>query len=116
MKFMDIWREKIFGDKEVELIETDLQAIDEIDGFRVRPGFFRMNGACESTNGISFTVSSHNATKCTLLLFHEGEKEPFARLPYPDSYRIGDTYSMMVYDIKASDIEYAFVFDGPYDP
>ena len=116
MKFMDIWREKIFGDKEVELIETDLQAIDEIDGFRVRPGFFRMNGACESTNGISFTVSSHNATKCTLLLFHEGEKEPFARLPYPDSYRIGDTYSMMVYDIKASDIEYAFQFDGPYDP
>ena len=113
---MNIWRERIIGDKEADLVDTNLQALDEINGFRVRPGFFRTNGACQATNGISFTVSSHNATACTLLLFHEGEKEPFATLPYPDAYRIGDTYSMLVYDIKPDGIEYAFQFDGPYDP
>ena len=113
---MNIWREKIIGDKEADIVDTNLQALDEINGFRVRPGFFRTNGACQATNGISFTVSSHNATACTLLLFHEGEKEPFATLPYPDAYRIGDTYSMLVYDIKPDGIEYAFQFDGPYDP
>lgn len=113
---MNIWRERIIGDKEADIVDTNLQALDEINGFRVRPGFFRTNGACQATNGISFTVSSHNATACTLLLFHEGEKEPFAILPYPDAYRIGDTYSMLVYDIKPDGIEYAFQFDGPYDP
>ena len=113
---MNIWRERIIGDKEADIVDTNLQALDEINGFRVRPGFFRTNGACQATNGISFTVSSHNATACTLLLFHEGEKEPFATLPYPDAYRIGDTYSMLVYDIKPDGIEYAFQFDGPYDP
>ena len=33
-----------------------------------------------------------------------------------DSYRIGDTYSMLVYDIKPDEFEYAFSFDGPYEP
>ena len=92
-----------------------LQPLDVIAGFPVRPGFYRTNGATPGNGGVSFTIGSHHATGCTLLLFHPHEKEPFARLPYPDTYRIGNIYSMFVYGLKIEDFEYAFQFDGPYD-
>jgi glycogen debranching enzyme glgX len=49
-------------------------------------------------------------------LFKPQAPKPYARIPFPDSYRIGDTYSMLVYDIKPDEFEYAFSFDGPYEP
>ena len=36
--------------------------LQEINGYLVRPGFYRMRGAFETKNGVSFTVSSHGAT------------------------------------------------------
>ena len=75
-----------------------------------------MYGACVASNGVSFTINSHGATRCTLLLFKPQAPKPYARIPFPDSYRIGDTYSMLVYDIKPDEFEYAFSFDGPYEP
>ena len=113
---MGIWRERIFGDEKVDMISTSLVALDEVDGFRIRPGFFRMSGAYQTTNGVSFTINSHGATGCTLLLFKPQCHEPYARIPYPKNYRIGDTFSMMVLDLKIEDFEYAFSFDGPYEP
>ena len=65
---------------------------------------------------MSFTINSHGATRCTLLLFKPQASKPYARIPFPDSYRIGDTYSMLVFDIKPDEFEYAFSFDGPYEP
>ena len=50
------------------------------------------------------------------LLFKPQAPKPYARIPFPDSYRIGDTYSMLVFDIKPDEFEYAFSFDGPYEP
>lgn len=94
---------------------TKLQPLDEIAGFKVRPGYYNMDGACITGNGVSFTIHSAGATGCTLLLFRPQEKEPFARLPYPDSYRIGNTYSMLVFDLDVADFEYAFQLDGVYD-
>ena len=111
-----MWRERIKGDTAVDVVDTGLSPLDFVDGFKIRPGFFRMNGAYETSNGVSFTINSHGATRCTLLLFRPMEKEPYARIPYPDSYRIGDTYSMLVFDIKITDFEYAFSCDGEYDP
>ncbi|MFZ2230768.1 MAG: glycogen debranching protein GlgX [Agathobacter rectalis] len=87
-----------------------------VEGFKIRPGFFRMYGACVASNGVSFTINSHGATRCTLLLFKPQAPKPYARIPFPDSYRIGDTYSMLVFDIKPDEFEYAFSFDGPYEP
>ena len=55
-----------------------LQPLDEIAGFKVRPGFYKTNGATQARDGVSFTISSHYATSCTLLLFHPREKEPYA--------------------------------------
>ncbi|MCM1144211.1 MAG: alpha-amylase family glycosyl hydrolase [Blautia sp.] len=92
-----------------------LQPLDTIDGFRVRPGFYHRNGAAATSNGVSFTIHSFGATSCTLLLFHPHEKEPYARLKFPESYHIGNTYSMLVFDLKIEEFEYAFQLDGPYD-
>lgn len=93
-----------------------LKALDEIAGFKVRPGFYRMEGAHETVNGVSFTISSHGATGCTLLLFRPQESEPYAELPFLSNYHIGDTYSMLVYGLKITDFEYAYRMDGPFDP
>ena len=92
-----------------------LQPLDVIDGFEVRPGFYSRDGAAASSNGISFTIHSIGATSCTLLLFRPQEKEPYARLKFPESYHIGNTYSMLVYGLKIEEFEYAFQMDGPYD-
>ena len=88
----------------------------EIDGFQVRPGMFDVNGATALPNGVSFTVHTHNGTSCELLLFHRGEEEPYAVLPFPEAYKIGDVYSMIVYDLNVEDFEYAYRIDGPNKP
>lgn len=87
----------------------------EINGFRVRPGFFDLNGASEFSCGVNFTVHTSHGTSCDLLLFHPDEEEPYAVIPFPESYKIGDVYSMIVYDLKAEEFEYAYRVDGPYD-
>lgn len=92
-----------------------LQPLDEIAGFQVRPGFYKTNGAVSTANGVSFTIHSVGATSCTLLLFRPQEQEPYARLKFPDSYRIGNTYSMLVYGLKIDEFEYAYEIDGPYE-
>ena len=111
-----MWRERSKEEKHEDVVNTGLQPLDVGEGFKIRPGFFRMYGACVASNGVSFTINSHGATRCTLLLFKPQAPKPYARIPFPDSYRIGDTYSMLVYDIKPDEFEYAFSFDGPYEP
>ena len=113
---MYMWRERSKEEKHEDVVNTGLLPLDVVEGFKIRPGFFRMYGACVASNGVSFTINSHGATRCTLLLFKPQAPKPYARIPFPDSYRIGDIYSMLVYDIKPDEFEYAFSFDGPYEP
>lgn len=113
---MYMWRERSKEEKHEDVVNTGLLPLDVVEGFKIRPGFFRMYGACVASNGVSFTINSHGATRCTLLLFKPQAPKPYARIPFPDSYRIGDTYSMLVYDIKPDEFEYAFSFDGSYEP
>lgn len=113
---MYMWRERSKEEKHEDVVNTGLLPLDVVEGFKIRPGFFRMYGACVASNGVSFTINSHGATRCTLLLFKPQAPKPYARIPFSDSYRIGDTYSMLVYDIKPDEFEYAFSFDGPYEP
>ena len=113
---MYMWRERNKEEKHEDVVNTGLQPLDVVEGFKIRPGFFRMYGACVASNGVSFTINSHGATRCTLLLFKPQAPKPYARIPFPDSYRIGDTYSMLVFDIKPDEFEYAFSFNGPYEP
>lgn len=113
---MYMWRERSKEEKHEDVVNTGLLPLDVVEGFKIRPGFFRMYGACVASNGVSFTINSHGATRCTLLLFKPQAPKPYARIPFPDSYRIGDTYSMLVFDIKPDEFEYAFSLDGPYEP
>ena len=90
--------------------------MDTIAGFEVRPGFYEINGATAIPGGVNFTVHSHNATGIELLLFKRGEDRPYAILPFPNHYRIGNVYSMIVFKLNIEEFEYAFRVDGPYEP
>lgn len=90
--------------------------MDEIAGFEVRPGLYELNGAVAIPVGVNFTIHSQGATSCELLLFHRMEDEPYAILKFPDHYRIGNVYSMIVFGLHITDFEYAYRLDGPYEP
>lgn len=88
----------------------------EIAGFPVRPGIYNLNGATPLQNGVNFTIHTCGGTSCELLLFHRAQEEPFAVLPFPEAYKIGDVYSMIVYGLNIDEFEYAYRVDGPYCP
>lgn len=90
--------------------------MDNINGFDVRQGMYEVNGATAIPCGVNFTVYSYGATSCELLLYHRMEDEPYAVLPFPEKYRIGKVYSMIVFGLNIQDFEYAFRLDGPYQP
>jgi glycogen operon protein len=67
-------------------------------------------------SGINFSVFSSNATSCTLVLFQKGEQRPFAEIPFPPEFRMGDVFAMMVFDLDPHEIEYGYRMDGPFNP
>ena len=97
------------------VISEQLKPIDTVNGFRIRPGFFREFGAVAIPGGVNFTIHTHGATSCELLLFHRKAEEPYAVIPFPESYKIGFCYSMIVFDLDIEEFEYAYRLDGPYD-
>ena len=108
--------------------KKQLPPVENVSGYDVRPGLYEVNGtfvlpAHYDADGrivypdaVNFTVHSHGATSCELLLFHRQETEPYAVIPFPEKYRIGDVYSMFVFGLDIEDFEYAFRLDGPYEP
>ena len=90
--------------------------LGEISGFKVRPGLYEINGATAIPGGVNFTIHSNQATGCELLLFHRKEHEPYAVLPFPENYRIGNVFSMIVFGLQIEEFEYAYRVDGPYCP
>lgn len=103
--------------KEVILPRTiHLVPLDQLDGYDVRPGFYEINGATAIPGGVNFTVHSHGATSIELLLFHREKEKPYAVLPFPQHYRIGNVYSMIVFKLNIEEFEYAYRVDGPYEP
>lgn len=90
--------------------------MDVISGFEVRPGMYEINGATAIPCGVNFTVYSYGATSCELLLYKRMEEEPYAVLKFPENYKIGKVYSMIVFGLNIQDFEYAYRLDGPYAP
>lgn len=97
------------------LNSNKLVPIDKINGYYVRPGLYTMDGAMAIDDAINFTIHSWNATSCSVVLFGRYETEPFAVIPIPDSYRIGDTWSIMIFGLDIREFEYCYRMDGPYD-
>lgn len=98
------------------VMSSHLLPLDTVEGYKVRPGFYEINGATAIPGGISFTVHSHHAVSCELLLYHPEECSPYAVLKYPDNYKIGHVFSMIVFGLNMADFEYAFRLDGPFLP
>ena len=88
------------------LSDIHMEPYDVIAGFGVRPGIYELNGATAIPTGVNFTISSNQAYSCELLLFKRESNTPFAVLPFPESYRIGNVWSMIVFDIDIEDFEY----------
>lgn len=82
----------------------------------MRPGLFEINGATAIPCGVNFTIHSFYASSCELLLFRRMEDEPYAVLKFPEHYRTGKVYSMIVFGLDIEEFEYAYRLDGPYDP
>lgn len=85
-----------------------LPKLHKVGDYWVRPGDYLKNGATVVKEGVNFTIHSVHAVGMELLLFKEAQIEPFAVIPFPESYRIGDTYSMIVFDLDMKEFEYAF--------
>ncbi len=101
---------------EAPISRIHMEPMDVINGFEVRPGMYEVNGATAIPCGVNFTVYSYGATSCELLLFKRMEAEPYAVLKFPENYKIGKVYSMIVFGLNVHDFEYAYRMDGPYDP
>ena len=88
----------------------------EIAGFGVRPGKPLPFGVSHVPDGLNFSIYTSTGKSCTLVLFNRGEPQPFAELPFPDNFRIGQVFCMVVFGLDYEGIEYGFRIDGPYDP
>ena len=73
-------------------------------------------GATVTDGGVNFSIFSKDAQGCTLLLYHHGCAEPFVEIPFPEEFRIGNVYTMMVFGINIETTEYGYRFDGRFEP
>jgi glycogen operon protein len=100
----------------MQIDRIDSLPTDQIGGHRVRPGKPLPFGVSHVPEGLNFSIFTSAGTACTLVLFRRGEDEPFAELPFPENYRIGDVFCMVVFGLDYEDLEYGFRIDGPFDP
>ena len=85
-------------------------------GFALRPGFPFPLGATVLTRGVNFAVYSRHSTRCTLVLFKPGAEKPFAEIPFPSEFRVGDVYAMTVFHLDPEAFEYGYRMEGPFCP
>lgn len=84
--------------------------------FDLRPGAPWPLGATVLPNGVNFAVYSRHATRCWLVLFEPGVRDPVAEIPFPPEFRIGDVHAMTVFQLDPEEFEYGFRMEGPFDP
>jgi glycogen operon protein len=98
------------------LDRIDIYPTHRHDDFMLRAGRPNPFGATIVPGGINFAVFSRYATGCTLVLFRRGETEPFAEIPFHDSFRIGNVFAMVVFGLDHETIEYGYRMAGPNRP
>ncbi len=96
-------------------MRIDMSPTDVYGDFKIRPGLFLENGSSIVPGGVNFSIYSTGAKSCELVLFHSHEKEPFAVIPFPESYKIGSVFAMIVFDLDYENLEYGFRVDGEYN-
>jgi len=94
----------------------DVYPTHEYKGFKLRPGKPFPFGGTLVPGGVNFSVFSRHASSCTLVLFEKRASTPMVEIPFPDSFRVGNVYCMVVFGLDYENIEYGFRMDGPFDP
>jgi glycogen operon protein len=95
------------------MIRVDTYPTHEYQGFKLRPGKPLPFGATIVPSGVNFSIFSRSASSCELVLYKKHEKEPFAIIPFFREFRIGNVFSMVVFDLDYENIEYGYRMDGP---
>ncbi len=101
--------------REVHL-RTDVYPTHTHQGFALRPGTPLPLGASALPHGVNFAVYSRHGTRCILVLFEPGAQEPFAEIPFPEAFRVGDVHAMMVFHLDPEEFDYGFRVEGPAAP
>ncbi|MEM7738201.1 MAG: alpha-amylase family glycosyl hydrolase, partial [Deinococcota bacterium] len=86
------------------------------EGYKLRTGHPLPFGANVVSGGVNFSIFSRHAWSCSLVLFEKGAPKPMVEIPFPEEFRIGNTYAMIVFDLDPETIEYGYRMDGPFDP
>ncbi|NEP89544.1 MAG: glycogen debranching protein GlgX [Okeania sp. SIO2C2] len=97
----------------MQLDRIDIHPTDSHGDFKLRSGKPFPFGATLVPGGVNFSIFSSNATSCTLVLFQKGAIQPMAEIPFPEKFRIGNVYCMIVFDLNIENIEYGYRMDGP---
>lgn len=95
------------------MYRVDTYPTDRYGDYDLRPGKPLPFGATIVPGGVNFSVYSMYATYCELALFNKREQEPFVVIPIPEAYRIGNVFTIVVFDLEFENVEYAFRMDGP---
>ena len=78
----------------------DFYPTHEKNGFRYRIGKPLPFGATVLRSGVNFSIFSQHATACTLVLFQRGESQPLVEIPFPPEFRLGNVWTMKVFDLN----------------
>lgn len=100
-----------FTDRRIDFYPTH-----QYSQFKLRAGKPFPFGATLVPGGVNFSIFSKYATACTLVLFEKRASEPLIEIPFPDSFRIGNVWCMIVFDLDCENIEYGYRMDGQFDP
>jgi len=109
------------------LERIDVYPTHVFEGFKIRPGRPYPFGAHLVPGGINFSVFSRHADYCVLVLFEKDARTPFVEIPFRGAFRradtgepvwgefrIGNVFTMTVFDLDSENIEYGYRMDGPY--
>jgi isoamylase len=94
----------------------DVSPTHQIAGYRVRAGRPFPFGATLVSGGVNFSVYSGEATAMTLVLYDHGACQPAAEIPFPEEFRIGSVFCMIVFGLDHESIDYGFRAEGPFEP
>lgn len=94
----------------------DIHPTHTYGDFKLRRGRPFPFGATLVPGGVNFSIFSSHAQSCTLVLFIKHGAEPMAEIPFPDEFRIGNVFSMVVFELDYEDIEYGYRMEGPFNP
>ncbi len=104
----------------------DIYPTHKYKDFRLRPGRPYPFGASMVPGGVNFSIFSQYATQCILVLFEKGQPQPLVEIPFRGMFqkigsegsdrlelRVGNVFTMTVFDLDYENIEYGFRMDGP---